>query len=135
MNCLDSTFLVDLLDPNRRDHDATRSWLAANRDVPIYAPTFVLWEVLRDAARLDGLAAVEPLSVELGRLEPLPFSRPAANEAAAIEAELREQGNEISAADYAVAGTARHAGATLITSDPDFEHVRGLAVDRYVSGP
>lgn len=135
MNCLDSTFLIDLLDQDRRGHNAARSWLAANRDVPLYAPTFALWEVFRGAARLDGVEAVEPLSVELDWLEPLPLSRPAVIEAAIIEAELREQGHEISAADYPIAGTARNAGATLVTSNPDFEHVRGLDVDRYATGP
>ena len=131
MICLDSTFLVDLLDPNRRDHDAARSWLAANRDVPLYAPTFVFWEVLRGAARLDGVSAIEPLSIELDWLEWLPFTRPAAVEAAVIEAELRESGDEISATDYPIAGVARNAGATVVTSDPDFERVRGLKVERY----
>ena len=133
MNCLDSTFLVDLLDQNRRAHADARAWLAANRDVPLYASTFVLWEVLRGASRLDGVDAVEPLSRELDWLEPLPFTRPAAVEAAIIEAELREAGEEISAADYPIAGTARNAGATVVTSDPDFERVRGLDVERYAA--
>ena len=44
---------------------------------------------------------------------------------------MPEPGEEISVADYPIAGTARNAGATLVTADPDFERVDGLDVDRY----
>lgn len=131
MICLDTTFLIDLLDGNREDHESARAWLAANRDIPLYTSTFALWEVLRGTARLDGAGAVEPLAAELDWLETLPFTRAAAIDAASIEAELRETGEEISATDYPIAGTARDAGATVVTADPDFEKVRGLDVDRY----
>lgn len=131
MICLDSTYLIDLLDGEREGHDAARSWLSTNRDVPLYTSTFALWEVLRGTARLDGVNTVEPLAVELDWLEPLPLTRSAAIEAAVVEAELRETGDEISAADYPIVGTARDAGATVVTSDADFEKVRGLQVTRY----
>jgi len=131
MNCLDSTFLVDFLDPSRERHDAARAWMEAHDDEPMYAPTFALWEVLRGAARLDGVEGVDDLRAELEWLDPLPFSDAAAAEAATIEAELREGGDEINAADYPIAGTARNAGATVVTADSDFERVPGLDVVRY----
>lgn len=131
MNCLDSTFLVDFLDPARDRHDAARAWMESREDEPMYAPTFALWEVLRGAARLEGVEGVDDLRAELEWLTPLPFSEAAAAEAATIEAELREDGDEVSVADYPIAGTARSAGATVVTADPDFERVRGLDVERY----
>lgn len=131
MICLDSSFLVDVLDPNRRHHVEAQSWLASNRDTPVYTSTHSLWEVISGGARLDGVAAVEPLASELDWVEWLPFTAADAVETAAIEAELRETGDEISAADYPVAGAARVAGATLVTADPDFDRVRGLTVERY----
>ena len=131
MICLDSSFLIDVLDSNRQHHLDAQSWLASNRDVPVYTSAHCLWAVLRGAARRDGVRAVEPLARELEWVEGLPFTTAEAVESAAIEAELRETGDEISAADYPVAGAARLAGATLLTSDPDFERVRGLTVERY----
>lgn len=131
MNCLDSTFLVDFLDPERPRHAAARDWMATRTEVPMYAPTFVYWEILRGAARLDGAAGVQSLRTELEWLTPLALSVAAATEAATIEAECRARGEAINAADYVIAGTARNAGALLVTADPDFERVRGLDVVRY----
>lgn len=134
MICLDSTFLIDFLDDDRRQHDRARDWMAEHEAEPMYAPTVVRWEVLRGAARLDGVDGVERLSTELTWLESLPLTAAAATEAAMIEAELRTRGDAISAADYPIAGTARNAGATLVTADPGFEQVDGLEVDRYDVG-
>jgi len=131
MNCLDSTFLVDFLDPDRSGHEASRRWMEVHDDEPMYAPTFAIWEILRGGARLDGVEGVDDLRAELEWLTPLPFSDAAAAEAATIEAELREDGDEINVADHPIAGTARNAGATVVTADPDFERVRGLDVARY----
>lgn len=131
MNCLDSAFLIDFLDPSRDGHESARSWMAVHDDEPMYAPAVVRWEVLRGAARLDGIEGVEALVSELDWLESLPFTAEAAAEAATIAAELRQRGDEISAADYPIAGTVRHAGATLVTADPDFTVVDRLDVDRY----
>lgn len=131
MNCLDSTFLIDFLDAERDRHGAAREWMATHEEEPMYATTFSLWEVLRGAARLDGADGVEQLRTDLDWLTPLPLSIAAVTEAALIEAECRATGEEINVADYAIAGTARNAGATVVTADPDFEHVRDLDVDRY----
>lgn len=131
MNCLDSTYLIDFLDPDRPRHGAARSWMESHEEEPMYAATFAIWEVLRGAARLDGTDGVDDLGAELAWLTPLPFSVSAASEAALIEAELRGVGEEMNVADYHIAGTARHAGATLVTADPDFDHVRGLDVERH----
>ena len=134
MNCLDSSYLVDFLDSDRARHGAARRWMETHGNEPMYTATFALWEVLRGAAGLEGADAVEDLRAELGWLTSLPFSAEAAAEAATIEAELRADGAEINTADYPIAGTARNAGATLVTTDPDFERVRGLDVVRYDAG-
>lgn len=131
MNCLDSTFLIDFLDPERDRHRAARAWMAAHEEEPMYAATFTLWEVLRGAARRDGVEGVPRLVTDLEWLSPLPFSVAAASEAAMIEAECRAAGTEINVADYAIAGTAREADAALVTADSDFERIRALEVVRY----
>lgn len=105
--------------------------MADHESEPMYAPTVVHWEVLRGAARLHGPEGLERLRAELTWLASLPLTMAAAFEAAEIEAELRVRGEEISAADYPIAGTARNAGATLVTSDPDFERIDRLDVVRY----
>ena len=113
MNCLDSTYLIDLLDPDRDRHDAARRWMAVHDDEPTFAPTFAVWDVLRGAGQLDGVEGVNALQSDLEWLYPLPFSLAAAFETAVIEAECR------------------NAGATLVTADPDFDRVRGLDVVHY----
>lgn len=135
MNCLDSTFLSDFLDPSRDAHEAAIVWMDRHADEPMYAPTRVRWEVLRGAARLDGIEGIDRLVAELEWLTPLAFPDAAATDAARIEAELRARGDEISAADYPIAGTARNAGAVLVSADSDFERVPGLDVDRYDQAP
>lgn len=131
MNCLDSTFLIDFLDDDRSQHERARNWMADHEAEPMYAPTVVRWELLRGATRLDGVDGIERLSTELTWLQSVPLTAAAATDAARIEAGLRSRGDEISAADYPIAGTARNAGATLVTADSDFERVDGLNVDRY----
>lgn len=134
MNCLDSTFLIDFLDSERDRHADARDWMAAHDGEPMYAPTFTVWEVLRGAARLDGVTGVDDVLVDLEWLSPLPLTVAAASEAAKIEAELRGDGDEINTADYPIAGTARNAGATLVTADPDFDRIDGLDVEFYGGG-
>lgn len=131
MRCLDSSFLLDYLDEDRDGFRAAKEYVEANATQPFFAPTFVLFEVFRGAARLDGEQGVQRLCSDLDWLEPLPFSAAAAAEAAVVEAELRESGRPINLMDVVIAGTAREAGATIVTSDSDFEAVDGLDVDSY----
>lgn len=131
MNCLDSSFLLDLADADREHHDAATVWLEGHRDEPLFAPTFVLYEVLRGVARALGPEAVEDEAAALQWLEPLPLTTAAAMEAARIDGELYAAGEQVNAADRLIAGVVRHAGGSIVTRDRDFERVPGLEVERY----
>lgn len=131
MLCLDSSFLLDYLDEDRDGFPAAKGYVEGNRDSAFFAPAFVLFEVSRGAARLDGEEGVESLGTDLDWLEPLPFSAAAAAEAALVDAELAAAGHPVNLGDVVVAGTVRNAGGTLITSDSDFEVVEGLDVELY----
>ncbi len=51
MNCLDSSFLVDFLDPEQRHHEAAKGWMHERSDEPFATPAICAFEVLRGTAR------------------------------------------------------------------------------------
>lgn len=127
MIALDATFLLDYLD----GETAAGDFLEPRRDRPFFAPAHVLYEAYRGGARTAGRDGVERVAEALDWIEPLPFTEPAAREAALVEAELRETGEPINAADVVIAGTCRHNGATLVTRDADFDRVPDLETVEY----
>jgi len=127
MICLDSSFLVDYLE----GVEATRSFLSDNEHRPFFAPTVVLYELYRGAARSSGPETVGDLAADLDWLQPLPFDEATAREAAHVEAELRADGRPVNLGDVLIAGVCRTNGATLVTRDGHFEHVEDLDVERY----
>lgn len=131
MNCLDSSLLLDLSDADRESHQPAVAWLERRADEPQFAPTFVLYEVLRGVARAQGVDAVGEAAADLEWLEPLALTRSAAVEAARIDGELHSVGQQINAADRLIAGIVRNVGGTLVTRDRDFERVSGLDVEFY----
>lgn len=128
MHCVDTSFLIDYLN----GEPAAEDWLAANESEPIHAPTVALFEVYRGVLRADLPGGLEEATDALAWTVPLPFSDTAAQETARVEHELRTSGAQINYADRQIAGTARDAGATLVTRDVDFRRVDGLQVVRYV---
>jgi predicted nucleic acid-binding protein len=48
---LDSSFLVDFLDPEQTHHDAATEWMREHADEPQATPVICTFEVLRGAAR------------------------------------------------------------------------------------
>jgi tRNA(fMet)-specific endonuclease VapC len=70
----------------------------------------------------------------LSRLRCWPFDRKAAEEFGRLAAELKRSGHAIQQIDIQVAAIARTLGeCTVVTSDNDFSHVSGLAVENWVS--
>lgn len=127
MIVFDTSFLLDYLD----GVEATADYLHANEDSPFFAPSLVLFEVYRGAARTDGREGLDRVRSGLEWLEPLPLDEPAASEAALIEAELLDAGEPINLGDTLIAGVCRHNGARIVTRNSHFSRVQDLAVDPY----
>ena len=127
MIALDATFLVDYLD----GIPATKEFLAARDEQPVFAPSLALFEVYRGAARAGSDEGLQRAVSALEWLEPLPLTNGAATEAALIESELLAAGEPVNLGDVLVAGICRQHGARLVTRDEDFERVADLSVERY----
>ena len=130
MNCLDSSLLSDYLRSESAGHERAVA-VIEGYDGTWYAPTPVLWEMLRYGAQADRQDGVARTASALDWLEALPVSTAAVREAALIEAELLDRGAPINAVDMLIAGVVREAGGTIVTRDDDFEHVDGLTVETY----
>lgn len=130
MIALDASVLIDHLN----GEPAAEAFVEDHQDKQLYAPTFVLYEVYRGGARAvsnDRRGAVHDLVDGLGWLEPLEFTQGAAAEAALVEAELLDAGDEVNMGDVVIAGTCRHHGADLATGDSHFGRVDDLDVIQY----
>lgn len=127
MIALDTSFLLDYLD----GVDSAAAYLDGRRDRPFFAPSLVLFEVYRGAARSNGPEGIEQVADALGWVDPLPLDEPAVREAALVEAELLDAGERINLGDTLIAGVCRHHGARIVTRDDHFERVSGVGVDVY----
>ncbi|APX98457.1 PIN domain-containing protein [Natronorubrum daqingense] len=134
MNYLDSSALVDFLDPQTEHHDDIRSFVEERPEKAWFVPTIVLYELYRYRARQVGPAGIAELEESLEWIDPVGLSKAAAREAALIDGELLSAGTPINQIDVLIAGVTREAGGTLITRDADFSAVSDLDVERYVSG-
>lgn len=130
MRCVDTSFLVDYLN----GEPAAERWLESHEHQPLHTPTVALLEVYRGVLQADLPGGIDTASDGLAWIEPLPLTASAAEECALVEHELREAGKQINFADRLIAGIAREAGATLVTSDADFSRVSNLTVERYDHG-
>ena len=131
MHFLDSSYLIDYADADRKHHEDAVAFLKANENRPFVAPTLVLYELYRGGTR-SGFD-VEEIASDFDWIEPVPFSEPTAREAAEIYASLMDAGRPINSADVLVAATVREASGVLVTSDTDFEAVDNLDVVTYRS--
>lgn len=134
MNYLDSSALVDFLDPQTDHHDAVRSFIEERPGKTWFVPTIVLYELYRYRARQVGPDGISELEETLEWITPVGLSKAAAREAALIDGELMSAGAPINQIDVLIAGVTREAGGTLVTRDTDFSAVGGLDVERYVPG-
>lgn len=53
MNCLESSFIIDFLDPQKEHHEEAVKWMEENRNLPLATTTICAYEVLRGAARIN----------------------------------------------------------------------------------
>lgn len=131
MLCPDTSFLLDYLDEDRPAAADAKAYLDARRGREYRIPSVAFFEVLRGGARLRGPAGVADLVEQLGWADHLPLTPAAAREAALVDGELADAGEEINLGDVLIAGTVREAGGTVLARDDHFERVEDLAVETY----
>ncbi|MCX2818210.1 PIN domain-containing protein [Haladaptatus sp. F3-133] len=120
MNCLDSSFVIDFLDPDGEHHAEAKEWMRRHADEPLVVPYICAFEVLRGAVRGDSYEKVE--SFLRNRSVDVPHSGLSnAVDAAGFDSRLHDDGSPLSARDTLVASHAWTKGYTLVTRDRDFE--------------
>lgn len=124
MNCLDSSVVVAYL----RGDDAVGEFVSEPDARPLFAPSVVLFESYRGAARLRGIEGIAELTDDLDWIEPLPLTEECAREAARIDGELQDDGSPLGLGDCLIAGTVRCVDGTLLTREAGFEMVPELDV-------
>lgn len=122
MNCLDSSFLIDLFDGEQ----SAASFLERT-DGELFVPTICLAEIYEGFVRVEREEKLDTLDWTT----PLPFTESAARETGRIVVELERAGTPIKYADAQIAGTVRALGGTLVTRDAEFERVPDLDVQSY----
>lgn len=75
-------------------------------------------------------AAIEGL---LSRIDVLPFDAPADSTYARLRASLERNGRPLANNDLLIAAHALTLGCTLVTADPAFRHVPGLAIENWLT--
>lgn len=128
MACLDTSFLIDVLDGD----DAARETMSRldERDerhavVPVTATE--LWI----GANLGSVREFHRTEELLESLLWLDVDRDCARRAGRLQAELMESGSPLGFNDCLIAATAIEHGHELVTSDADFEGVPDLRVQTY----
>lgn len=103
------------------------------RDLKVSVITvFELEFGLRRSERQEALRRI--VSAFLDNVEVLAWTTPAAEQAAAIRAELTAAGTPIGSYDLQIAGHARSLGATLVTHNQrEFARVAGLRLEDWTS--
>lgn len=130
MNCLDSSFLVDFLDPEQKDHDSAVAWMDEQGDEALATPAICAFEVLRGTARVNDERFERAVGF-LRTLDVLEFGLQDAIAAGNLDGRLHEEGTPLSARDTLVASPAREHGFALVTRDRDFGDIQGLEVEFY----
>jgi predicted nucleic acid-binding protein len=131
MYFLDSSFLIDYADADRSGHDAAVSFLEENENSPFAAPSVVMYEIYRGAARTG--RGVEAAAEDFGWVRTVGFGDGEAQTAARLYADTLDDGERINSADILIAAVVMENGGRLVTGDSDFSHVDGLDVVDYRS--
>lgn len=128
MRCLDSTFLIDLL---KGDPAASAKMKEIESlGEPVSLPSPCLTEVLL-GAHFKGGALLRDTLDAVGRLDILEVDAAVAAEAGRLGAELLRRGRSLPTTDLLIAAAARLSGRVLVTRDPDFARIPGLAVEGF----
>ncbi|MFC7131938.1 MULTISPECIES: PIN domain-containing protein [Salinibaculum] len=130
MNCLDSSYIVDFLDPEQTHHAAAVEWMETHGEDALAVPAICAFEVLRGTARAGDNRFDRAVGF-LRTLSVLNFGLDAAIAAGNLDGRLHADGAPLGARDTLVASPAREHGYTLVTRDRDFESVPGLDITFY----
>jgi tRNA(fMet)-specific endonuclease VapC len=128
---LDSSALIDALDPRAEHHDQARSAIEESPVQTWATPTIVLYELYRNRARAAGPDGVSELAERIEWVEPVNFTESAARESALIRAELMAEGDMINEWDILIGGVVRESGTAIVTRDSDFDSIDGLETITY----
>lgn len=128
MVCLETSFIIDVLDGNERarsvmeelDADGTRPTIT-----PVTASEIWVGAYFGSAGELE--AARELLE----SLTWLSFSRSCARRAGKLQTALKREGSPLGIADCMIAAIAIEHGEPLVTRDADFTRIDELAVRSY----
>ena len=109
----------------KRDETPVVSYLDENK--PWFTSAICIYEFVNGAMWRDNLSA-HAARQSIGGVQSLDLSETIALEAARIQNELRQDGDEMSVRDLLIAATARSTGAELVVADSDFEteYLQGL---------
>ncbi len=130
MACLETTFLVDLLQGKKDVKELKEEIDRTENAVSVAAPSVMeLWT----GTLLSKIPAGEKEKINelLLSLTILPLDEKSAKESGEIEAELIKTGMTIETEDIMIAGIARANGETVVTRDPHYARIRGLKVLKY----
>jgi len=125
MNCLETSFLIDLL---KGEKSAIEKYIKI-KDKSLSTTSITAFELLRASEK--NKKAIGEMERLLQRLNVFGFNVGEAEEAAVVEKELMKEGKQINALDVLIAGIARKNGLILITNDKDFRKVRNLRAETY----
>lgn len=126
MICLESSFLIDWF----RGEAYAREFLEdAPADTHLQVPTVVLHELFYGAFHSGSYPqAAADIYQALEHAVFVPLTTTAAEEAAEVRVTLADRGEKIGPFDSLIAGTAREADATLVTTDEHYQRVDDLDV-------
>ncbi len=123
----DSSFLADYL----RGHEYTKEFIEAHDESAFFTTSVVLFELGYGALKHPSPSeTLRTVNENMGWLRVDAFDADAANEAATIQDELRNEGAVLSIPDVLIAGSVRSVDGTLVTGDSDFERVADLNVEQ-----
>lgn len=134
MNCLDSSFVVDFLDPEQDHHDDAVEWMEEHAEEELAVPSVCAFEVVRGTARASE-DRFERAAGFLRTLSVLELDLETAIAAGDLDGRLHADGTPLGARDTLVATPAVEHGYALVTRDRDFEGVPELAVEFYDETP
>jgi predicted nucleic acid-binding protein len=127
---LDSSYVVDFLDPHQDHHEAAVGWMRDHSGESLAVPAICAFEVLRGTARA-GEERFDRAVGFLRTLTVLDLDLDAAIAAGELDGRLHAGGRPLGARDTLVATAARQHGYDLLTRDRDFEAVPDLDVTFY----
>jgi predicted nucleic acid-binding protein len=130
MNCLDSSFVVDFLDPRTDHHEAAVEWMDERSGEVNATPAICAFEVLRGSARA-GDDRFDRAAGFLRTLTVLDLTLDGAIAAGELDGDRHAAGDPLGPRDTIVASAARENAATLVTREREFEGVSSLDVTFY----